>query len=56
MPNVYAVKSGNWSDPTVWNTGVVPTGSDDVRSGAFTVTVDQVEQLVEIYILKEVMF
>lgn len=41
MANVYAVKNGNWSDPTVWNTGVVPTSSDDVRSGAFTVTIDQ---------------
>ncbi len=41
MANVYAIKSGNWSDPTVWNTGTLPTSSDDVRSGTFTVTVDQ---------------
>jgi hypothetical protein len=41
MANVYAIKSGNWSDSTVWNTGTLPTSSDDVRSGTFTVTVDQ---------------
>jgi hypothetical protein len=25
------VKAGNWSDPTVWNLGRVPTHTDDVR-------------------------
>jgi hypothetical protein len=41
MANVYAVKSGNWSDTTVWNTGALPTADDDVFSNNFTVTVDQ---------------
>jgi hypothetical protein len=40
MANVYAVKSGDWSDPTVWNTGALPTSADDVFSNSFTVTVD----------------
>jgi hypothetical protein len=37
MANVYAVKSGNWSDVTVWNTGALPTASDDVWANNFTV-------------------
>lgn len=41
MANVYAVKTGNWSDPTVWNTGALPTSADDVYSNNFTVTIDQ---------------
>ena len=41
MANVYAVKTGNWSDPTVWNTGSLPTSADDVFSNNFTVTIDQ---------------
>jgi hypothetical protein len=41
MANVYAVKSGNWSDNTVWNTGTLPTSADDVFSNNFTVTIDQ---------------
>lgn len=40
MANVYAVKSGNWSDPTVWNTGALPTSADNVYSNTFTVTID----------------
>ena len=40
MANVFAVKSGNWSDPTVWNNGILPTSVDDVYSNTFTVTVD----------------
>lgn len=40
MAIVYAVKSGNWSDPTVWNTGSLPAAGDDVRSNTFTITVD----------------
>jgi hypothetical protein len=41
MANVYAVKTGNWSDVTVWNTGALPTSADDVFSNNFTVTIDQ---------------
>lgn len=40
MANVYAIKTGNWSDTTVWNTGALPTGSDDVWANTFTVTID----------------
>jgi hypothetical protein len=40
MANVYATKSGNWSDTTVWNTGSLPTSADDVYANTFTVTVD----------------
>lgn len=41
MANVYATKNGNWSDTTVWNTGSLPTTSDDVFTNTFTVTIDQ---------------
>lgn len=41
MANVFAVKTGNWSDGTVWNTGALPTSADDVYSNNFTVTIDQ---------------
>jgi hypothetical protein len=41
MANVYATKTGNWSDTTVWNTGTLPTSADDVRANAFTVTINQ---------------
>lgn len=41
MANVYAVKTGNWSDTTVWNTGALPTSADDVYSNTYTVTIDQ---------------
>lgn len=37
MAIVRAVKSGNWSDPTVWNTGALPTSADDVYSNTFVV-------------------
>mgnify|MGYP006274801795 CR=1 FL=1 len=40
MANVYAVKTGNWSDTTVWNTGALPTSADDVYSNNYTVTID----------------
>lgn len=41
MANVYAVKTGNWSDTTVWNTGALPTASDNVRANGFTVNINQ---------------
>jgi hypothetical protein len=40
MAIVYAVKTGNWSDTTVWNTGALPTSADDVYSNTFTVTIN----------------
>lgn len=39
MAIIRAVKSGNWSDPTVWAPSV-PTAADDVYSNTFTVTID----------------
>lgn len=41
MAIVYAVKTGNWNDTTVWNTGALPTSADDVYANNFTVTVNQ---------------
>ena len=41
MAIVYAVKTGNWSDTTVWNTGALPTSADDVYANGFTVTINQ---------------
>jgi hypothetical protein len=40
MAIVYATKTGNWSDTTVWNTGALPTSADDVYANTFTVTVN----------------
>jgi hypothetical protein len=36
-----AVASGNWSNPAIWNGGVLPTVGDVVASNNFTVTIDQ---------------
>lgn len=41
MAVVYAVKTGSWSDTTVWNTGSLPTSADDVYANNFTVTINQ---------------
>jgi hypothetical protein len=41
MAIVYAVKTGNWSDTTVWNTGALPTSADDVYTNAFNVNINQ---------------
>lgn len=40
MANVYATKSGSWSDTTVWNTGALPASVDVVYTNTFTVTAD----------------
>ena len=40
MANVYATKSGNWSDTALWNTLALPATVDDVFSNNFTVYVD----------------
>jgi hypothetical protein len=45
MANVYAVKSGNWSDVTLWNTGNLPATIDDVYANNFTVYVDNSYQV-----------
>src|SRR5688572_32511383 len=37
---VTAVKSGNWSDPTLWSTGAVPGANATVDLGAHFVTYD----------------
>lgn len=36
-----AVASGNWSNPAIWNGGVLPTVGDVVASNGFTITIDQ---------------
>jgi hypothetical protein len=41
MANVFATKTGTWSDVTVWNTGALPTSADDVYANNFTVTINQ---------------
>lgn len=39
---ISTVKSGNWSDPTVWSTGTVPTAADTVTINVnYNVTLDQ---------------
>lgn len=38
---VVAVKDGNWSDPTTWNTGTLPDSTDQVFSNGYIVTIDQ---------------
>jgi hypothetical protein len=35
-----AVASGNWSNPAIWNGGVLPTVGDVIASNNFTVTID----------------
>ncbi len=42
---VHSVRSGNWSDPSIWSTGTVPgTGDDVVIDTAHTVVYDVVSQ------------
>ncbi len=36
-----AVASGNWSNPAIWNGGVLPNPGDVVASNGFTVTINQ---------------
>lgn len=48
MANVYAVKSGNWSDTTLWNTGILPATVDDVYANNFTVYVDISPQVLSV--------
>ena len=48
MAIVRAVKSGTWSDPTVWDTGALPTSADDVYSNTFTVAADTTTTVLSI--------
>lgn len=41
MANVWAIKNGDWSDPTLWNTGALPTSSDDVYANNFNININQ---------------
>ena len=41
MAIVYATKSGNWSDTTVWNSGSLPNTGDDVYSGPYQILINQ---------------
>ena len=36
-----AIASGNWSNPAIWNGGVLPAAGDLVASNTYTVTIDQ---------------
>lgn len=36
----FAIKSGSWSDPTLWDNGALPQPGDDVYANGFTVTID----------------
>jgi hypothetical protein len=46
--SIYATKTGLWSDPTVWNTGVLPVAGDVVRPNNFIVTMDVDATVAEI--------
>lgn len=48
MANVYATKSGFWSDTTVWNTAALPTVADDVYANNFIVYIDINTQVLSI--------
>lgn len=41
MANRYAIATGNWSNPAIWDGGTLPGPGDDVRANGFTVTIDQ---------------
>jgi hypothetical protein len=48
MAIVWAVKTGNLSDPNVWNTGDLPDVIDVVVANGFTVTIDRDIEVVEL--------
>lgn len=48
MANVKAIKTGNWSDPTVWDNGALPTSADDVYANGFTVTINMTVTVLSI--------
>lgn len=37
----FAVASGNWSNPAIWDNGAVPVDGDDIYANGFTITIDQ---------------
>lgn len=37
----YAIASGNWSNPAIWNGGTLPGAGDDVYANGYNVTIDQ---------------
>lgn len=40
MATIKAIKTGDWSDTTTWDSGVIPTGADDVDSNLNKVVID----------------
>ena len=40
MPIRFAVATGNFNNPAIWDNGAVPTSADDVFSNNFTVTIN----------------
>lgn len=49
MANRYAVATGNWSNPAIWDGGTLPTSADTVRPNNFTVTIDQNITVLELF-------
>lgn len=48
--DITAINSGNWSDPTIWDSGTVPGATDDVDVPfGFNVTVDTNQSIEFIY-------
>lgn len=41
MANKFAIATGNWNNPVIWNDGVVPTTGDDVWANSFNITLNQ---------------
>lgn len=40
MANYFAVKSGNWDDTTVWDSGIVPTSADYAFTNGYAITIN----------------
>ena len=55
----FAVASGNWSNPAIWDNGAVPVAGDDVYANGFNVTINQnINQNISqnIYLLNTITF